>query len=270
MKKLSKNKRRETLSKSHGKNKRKMKSINNEAPTRELSSFKPADQKDILAVRAVLAGRKEEFSCIIDRYRPYVIQRFFLKVKDRDIAEDLASDVLIHVLTKLEKYRECYTFNAWFTRVADNFLVDWSRKAECRLRAVSVSYDKVMSDDEGSVSSFIDAIADVTVASDSKVLNDERLKAIREGLSTVDELGRRLISMFYGKDMSYEEMAAEVGMNINTMKIALMRAKHKLAEYIMRAYPEFEVRSAPAKRFAAAKKDTVVVDGEEHITYYAA
>lgn len=241
----------------------------NSAVVRELSSFKPADQKDILAVRAVIAGDKEKYGRIIERYRPYLVQRYFLKVSDRDIAEDLASEALAHAYTRLEKYRECFTFNAWFTRVADNFLVDWSRKSECRLKMVSTSYDKLMSTDDGSETSFLDALAlaDPDVTADSKFLDAERLKVIHEGLSNIDKLGRRLIEMFYGEEMMYEDMAAEVGINTNTMKIALMRAKHQLADYIRKEYPEFEVRSLSTKRFSSAKKTTVLIEGQEHPVY---
>jgi len=106
------------------------------------------------------------------------------------------------------------------------------------------------------------------MASDTNCLNEERLKAIREGLATLDELGRTLIGMFYGKDMSYDEMAEELNMNVNTMKVNLMRAKRLLAEYIAREYPEFAMEPKAAMELAGVDSETRNVDGEDFKFYF--
>jgi len=257
-----------TLSKSASvKNKRKMKKTYKE---RALSSFKPEDQKDILAVQAVKAGNDNAYSRIMDRYRGYLEQRFFNKVKDREVARDLASDVLMKVLVKVREgaYRPTHTFNAWFYMLADRHLIDWSRKSEWKFRASSSSIDNLRSDSEGSESSFSESLADPDMASDTNCLNEERLKAIREGLATLDELGRTIIGMFYGKDMSYDEMAEELNMNVNTMKVNLMRAKRLLAEYIAREYPEFAMEPKAAMELAGVDSETRNVDGEDFKFYF--
>ena len=240
------------------------------AVERDIKSFKPEDQKDIIAVRSVLADNKEAYVRILERYRPHLVQRYFLKVKDHDVAEDLAAELLTKVYEKLALYRATHTFNSWFYMVADNFLKDWSRKAEWKFRMSSVSYNNTMSDGEGSIGAFVDSIADPSATADSTVLDRERKKAIRQGLATLDENGRKLIAMFYGKEMSYEEIAVEMGMNANTMKVHLMRAKHKLAEYVSRFYPEFEMQPMAVKSFSGVTKEKVIIDGEEHVTYFAA
>ena len=245
-----------------------MKTAEKKPKERDFSSFKPEDQKDILAVKDVLAGKKEAYARILERYRPHLVHRFFLKVKDRDKSEDLASELLTKVYEKLGLYRATHTFNSWFYFVADNFLRDWARKAEWKFIQSSVSVDNVKSDTEGSMSSFAETIADPSISTDSKVLDNERRRAIRKGLSSLDNNGRKLIAMFYGKEMSYEEMAEEMQMNTNTMKVHLMRAKRKLAEYISRMFPEFEMRSLDVKELAGVKsREKITVDGEEYIEY---
>lgn len=240
------------------------------AKERALSSFKPEDQKDILAVQAVKAGNDNAYSRIMERYRPHLEQRFFNKVKDREVVRDLVSDVLMKVLMKVREgaYRPTYTFNAWFYMLADRFLIDWSRKPDWKFKQSSSSIDNMRSDSEGSESSFAEALADPDMASDTECLNEERLKAIREGLATLDELGRSLIGMFYGKDMSYEEMAEEMNMNINTMKVQLMRAKRSLAAYIAREYPEFVMEPKEAMVLSGVDSEIRNVDGEDFKVYF--
>lgn len=249
------------------KNKRKMAKA--KAPVEKpLSAFKSEDQKDIIAVREVQAGNKEAYVRILERYRAHVVQRFFLKVKDRVLAEDLAAEVLTKAYEKLGQYRSTYTFNSWFYVLADRFLIDWSRKAEWKFKAASVSLDNTRGDgDGGNVTSFVENMTDPTVSADANLLRSEQRKAIREGLATLDELGRRLILMFFAQDKQYDEIAKEIGMNTNTMRVQLMRAKKKLGEYIERAYPEFKMRVTEGCSTASITSEKKNVDGEDIMCY---
>jgi len=248
-----------------------MKTTAKEVKERALSSFNPEDQEDILAVQAVKAGNENAYSRIMKRYRGHLEQRFFNKVKDREIARDLASDVLVKVLMEVRKgsYRPTHTFNAWFYMLANRHLIDWSRKSEWKFKEKSSSIDNIMaSDSTGSENSFSQSLVDPDIASDTYCLNEERLKAIREGLATLNELGRNLIAMFYGKDMSYEKMAKKLNMNINTMKVELMRAKQSLAKYIAREYPEFVMEPKKAMVLSKVESETHNVDGEDFEFYF--
>lgn len=262
-----KSKRKKTLSKSMRKNKRKMETVKATVKLRDINSFKPEDKADILAVQSVLAGNKEAYGRILQRYRPHLVQRFFKKLNDRVLAEDLAAEVLGKVYEKLDKYQPTFTFNSWFYVIADRFLIDWSRKQEWKFKQNSVSIDNVRSDGEGVETTFAENLADPTVTTDGSTLTGERMKALKEAMATLDDLGRQLVTMFYDKEMRYEEIADAMGMNTNTMKVQLMRAKKKIGEYIKRAYPEFEMRAfepAPSKNY---RSETIVVDGEEHTIY---
>lgn len=238
-----------------------------EAKERDINSFKPEDQKDIKAVQSVLSGDKDAYVRILERYRPHLVRRFFLKVKDRTIAEDLASDVLVKVYQKLAMYKRTHTFNSWFYMIADRFLIDWSRKAEWKFKQSTSSYDNMMTTTEGAQTSFAETMLDPDASSDSRILEEERKEALREALASLDDTGRKLIAMFYGKEMSYDEMADEMEMNANTMRVHLMRAKRKVAEYISRMFPEFEMKAYASKSLQKVDTEKVNVDGEDYLTY---
>jgi RNA polymerase sigma-70 factor (ECF subfamily) len=236
---------------------------------RELESFKIEDRKDIEAVQAVLSGNKEQYKRILERYRPFLYQRIYLKVKDRATAEDITSDVLCRVYERLNKYQMSYTFNAWFYMVADNYLIDWARKNDRPDRKM-MSYDKVGINDEGDSMPVAEEIMkDGETATDAAALSKERTAALNEALSQLDETGRMLIDMFYNKEMRYEEMAERTGLQVNTMKVILFRAKKKLAEYFQRAYPEFKMQALDSKNFSSVKSEEVNIgDGETQTVYY--
>jgi RNA polymerase sigma factor (sigma-70 family) len=246
----------------HMKNKQKRK-------LRELDSFKPEDRKDIEAVMAVLAGKKEAYTRILERYRPYLVQRIFNKVKDLEISKDIAADILWKVYDKLDKYQTTYTFNAWFYMVADNYLVDWARKYDRADRRMD-SYDRMSVNDDGDEMPVSDGIMkDRETQTDGSMLGDEKMAALREALSSLDEDARMLIDMFYNQNIRYEEMSKITGMPLGSLKATLYRAKQKLAEYFRRAYPEFELPAIGASELGTVKSEERIIDGETHTVYFA-
>lgn len=236
---------------------------------RELDSFQIEDRKDIEAVRAVLDGKKEQYKRILERYRPYLVQRIYLKVKDRDTADDITSDILCKVYERLNKYQQTCTFNAWFYRVADNYLIDWARKYDRADRKMA-SYDRVGINGDGDEMPVSEEIfKDKEASTDATTMDKEKTAALQEALQQLDETGRILIDMFYNKEMRYEEMALQTGMNVSTMKVILFRAKKKLAEYFQRAYPEFKLPAMNSKNFTSVKSTEELVDGEIQTVYLA-
>lgn len=249
--------------------KAKVKAVKKERKLRALESFKPEDRKDIEAVRSVLAGNKAAYRRILERYRPFLVQRIFLKVKDLDTSQDIAADILWKIYEKLDKYQTTFTFNAWFFMVADNYLIDWARKHDRADRKMD-SYDRVgISADGDEMQAPEELMKDKEASTDSATMMNERSNILLEALSSLDDDARMLIDMFYNKDMRYDEMSKRTGIPANTMKVILFRAKRKLADYFQREYPEFKMPMLESKALPSLKAQDVLIEGEKHVVYFA-
>ncbi len=178
--------------------------IKTKAPLRALSSFKPKDQLDILAVQKIMAGDTAAFITIWDRYIPWFVQKAFHMVGNHDEAEDIAHSVLGKAYEQIMKgnYRPTYTFNSWINFMFGHYMVDYSRKAAWKNKGLTVSMDNTMTDGDGAETSFAETMADPDASSDALTLRNEQKKAVREALATLDDIGRLLIGMFYGQQKS--------------------------------------------------------------------
>ena len=99
---------------------------------------------DEALVAAVLAGERERFGELLERYQGRLINYLFRLLRNADDAHDLAQEVLVKVYQVLDRYDPQYKFSTWLFRVAQNAAIDQIRRR--RLKVVSLRQE----DDEGS------------------------------------------------------------------------------------------------------------------------
>ena len=100
----------------------------------------PSDEE---LVAAVLAGDRERFGELLERYQGRLINYLFRLLRNADDAHDLAQEVLVKVYQVLDRYDPQYKFSTWLFRVAQNAAIDQIRRR--RLKVVSLRQE----DDEG-------------------------------------------------------------------------------------------------------------------------
>src|SRR3972149_2561427 len=76
------------------------------------------DLNDVLAARAIQEGHTEAFSQIIDRYKPWLIQKIIVMVGRMDITEDCVSDILTKVYISIHNWKQTHTLNSWISFLA--------------------------------------------------------------------------------------------------------------------------------------------------------
>lgn len=243
------------------------------APIRDIMSFKnPDDRKDILAAKAIEAGDKEAFIQIWDRYRPWLVQKAFRMVNSYAEAEDISSDVLTKVYHKIMAgaYRPTYTLNSWIMFMFKNHMVDYSRTSRWKFAGSSVSIDNVISDSEGSETSFAETMRDHEASADSLTLDNEQRKAVNEALASLDESLSTVLGMYYGQQKDYQEISVELNMNLSTVKVHMMRAKQKVREFIIREYPELIRKESRSRTFDKLDTEEIKIDGQDFTLFFAA
>jgi RNA polymerase sigma factor (sigma-70 family) len=247
--------------------------VNGKAPVRDIFSFKKKeDREDIRATQKIMAGDANAFIQIWDRYQPWLVQKAFRMVNDHTLAEDIAIEVLGKAYKKIVAgaYQPTYTFNSWIMFMFKNHMVDFSRKDEWKNKGLTVSMDNVISDSEGSETSFSETMVDEDASSDSLILMNERRKIIREALAGLDDSSRNILGMYYGQQKDYQEISEELNINLNTLKVHMMRAKQKVKEFILGQYPELVRKEASAWEGRKLDSETKNIDGEDFTIFFAA
>lgn len=186
---------------------------------------------DRATVKEVLNGNPESFQKLMDRYYDIIYYTILKMVYSKKEAEELTLDVFSKAYQNLNTYSEKYAFSTWLFNIATHRGIDHIRRKKANI--VSIVEDNKE-----------EAESSVVLSSETKQHPDEIL--IKQQLSgelhsLVEELKplwKELINMRYFKELSYEEIAAQLDMPMGTIKNQLYRAKQKL--YKMAVEKRFE------------------------------
>ena len=80
-------------------------------------------------VRRVKEFQREAWDELYDTYFPKMYRYLYVRIGDRDVAEELAAEVFEQACRGVHRFRyRGLPFASWLYRVAHNVMVDWQRK----------------------------------------------------------------------------------------------------------------------------------------------
>ncbi len=170
-------------------------------------------------------GNEAAFNLLVDRYHSKVFTTIFLIVKDQDVAEDLLQDVFVKVLHTLnsDKYNEEGKFQPWVMRIAHNLAIDHFRKAK--------RYPTILLEDGSNVFNSLSFAED---SSEEQRIKEETLVWVRNLIDELPEAQKEVVIMRHYLDMSFQEIAEQTGVSINTalgrMRYALNHIRKKMKQ----------------------------------------
>ncbi len=170
-------------------------------------------------------GNEAAFNQLVDRYHSKVFTTIFLIVKDQAIAEDLLQDVFVKVLHTLnsDKYNEEGKFQPWVMRIAHNLAIDHFRKAK--------RYPTILLEDGSNVFNSLSFAED---SSEEQRIKEETLVWVRNLIDELPEAQKEVVIMRHYLDLSFQEIAEQTGVSINTalgrMRYALNHIRKKMKQ----------------------------------------
>ncbi len=170
-------------------------------------------------------GNEAAFNLLVDRYQSKVFTTIFLIVKDQDVAEDLLQDVFVKVLHTFnsDKYNEEGKFQPWVMRIAHNMAIDHFRRAK--------RYPTILLEDG---SNLLNSLSFAEDSSEEQRIKEETLAWVRNLIDELPEAQREVVIMRHYLDMSFQEIAEQTGVSINTalgrMRYALNHIRKKMKQ----------------------------------------
>jgi RNA polymerase sigma-70 factor (ECF subfamily) len=170
-------------------------------------------------------GNEAAFNLLVDRYQSKVFTTIFLIVKDQDVAEDLLQDVFVKVVHTLnsDKYNEEGKFQPWVMRIAHNLAIDYFRKAK--------RYPTILLEDG---SNLLNSLSFAEDSSEEQRIKEETLAWVRNLIDELPEAQKEVVIMRHYLDLSFQEIAEQTGVSINTalgrMRYALNHIRKKMKQ----------------------------------------
>ncbi len=181
--------------------------------------------EDGVLITSYRNGNEAAFNLLVDRYQSKVFTTIFLIVKDQDVAEDLLQDVFVKVLHTFnsDKYNEEGKFHPWVMRIAHNMAIDHFRKAK--------RYPTILLEDG---SNLLNSLSFAEDSSEEQRIKEETLVWVRNLIDELPEAQREVVIMRHYLDMSFQEIADQTGVSINTalgrMRYALNHIRKKMKQ----------------------------------------
>lgn len=161
---------------------------------------------------------EEQFLEAYEEHADALLRHVMVRVRDRELSKDIVQEAYSKTWVYMSEGKEIEYLRAFLYRVANNLIIDWSRKKK------SSSLETMMEDDgfepaDDNVKDF----ADVPAAREAVKLLDQ-----------LEEIYRTAITMRYMDEMSPREIAEALGVSENVVSVRIHRGIEKLSKIAKR------------------------------------
>jgi len=178
-------------------------------------------------VNSYVNGNSKSFEILMNKYKDRIYTYIYLKVKNKNVAEDIFQETFIKVINSLKngKYSHDGKFASWVTRIAHNLTIDFFRK-EKQLRTVS-------NNPENNIDVFnTTKFAEPTIEDD--MIQNQINSDVKRLVETLPKEQKEIIILRHYVGMSFKEIAAYTDVSINTalgrMRYALLNLRKQITE----------------------------------------
>jgi RNA polymerase sigma-70 factor (ECF subfamily) len=176
-------------------------------------------------------GFEAAFEELFARYRERVYAIAFRVLGNAGDALDVVQESFALVFRKLTSFRGGSLFSTWLFRIVVNSSIDHRRKIASR------DPSRVESSDDLEV-------ADEQPGPVDRAQTKELAGQVQTAIDALSPKLRAILALRYLEDMSYEELAATLGLSLGTVKSRLARAHLALEQVVRTRFPQLDLGGA--------------------------
>lgn len=166
------------------------------------------ERSDDDLMRLARAGAPGAFEALVRRHQVQTLRLCYRYLGNSTLAQDAAQNTLVELYRYVPRYEPRGQFGALLRRIALN---------QCRMlvrsrRPVGPEVDAPSPADDP----------------EHEILRAERRREVARALAKLPERHRRVLALRFGADLSYQEIAADIGRPIGTVRSRLFDGLKKL------------------------------------------
>ncbi len=178
---------------------------------------------DMYLVEATLAGSRDAFGTLVERYQDRLYNTLVRVLGSRDDASEVLQDAFVQAYTKLESFRGSSQFYTWLYRVALNLACSHRRRTTRRRGEQSVDQIRERSGMEP---------VDTSLQPEQTALRSEQAELVQAALLEISDEHRQILVLREMEDYSYETIAEILELPVGTVRSRLFRARLQLKEQL--------------------------------------
>jgi len=171
------------------------------------------------------AGQENCFEILYHRHKDKIFYTIFSKIGDEDASNDIFQETYIKIIDSIKKaqYDEKGKFINWALRIANNACMDYFRNIQ-RKKINYVENEHAFIKNESDQESNVELL----------LIKKDSNHTLHFLLNSLDEEQKIILQLRHFEKMSYVEIAAKTGININTclgrMRYALKNLNKMIVE----------------------------------------
>ncbi len=167
---------------------------------------------DHLILDKILAGEQPAYAELVNKYKSYAYTIALRILQNRPDAEEAAQDAFIKAYNHLAGFNRESKFSTWLYRIVFNTAISYKRKSRYQFQSIENTVVEYQQEGEGLLEKM------------------DKKKYLNAAMARLNEADRTALTLFYLEEFSLDEIAAITGMQANTAKVRIHRARQRLAD----------------------------------------
>ena len=180
-------------------------------------------------ISSILAGDREAYARIVERYQGYVFTLVMRFTKSREDAEELSQDIFVKAYRALAGFKGESKFSTWLYTIVNTTCITFLRKKRLDIKSL---------DDENVFASADNIDSGVSA---NLVEQKSKLAMVTNAISMLAPDDAEILTLFYKAEQSLDEIAGILKIEPNNAKVRLHRARTRLKN-VMETHFSEEVR----------------------------
>jgi len=178
----------------------------------------------------VLSGDHNAYAALVDRYKSYVFTLTFRFTKNREDAEEVSQDIFVKAYRSLADFKGTAKFSTWLYTIVNTTCITFLRKKRLEVKSLDdeKTFEVADSQDSGLRANVVE--------------QKSRQNMVNQAIAMLNPDDAEIITLFYKNEQSLEEISHILGLEVNTAKVRLHRARGRLKEKMEKYFSE-EVRN---------------------------
>ncbi|HVK50103.1 MAG TPA: sigma-70 family RNA polymerase sigma factor [Pseudobacter sp.] len=173
-------------------------------------------QLDTEIISRVLRGEKALFADLVKKYQNFVFTIAGRYTSNREDAEEIAQDVFVKAYKNLADFRGDSKFSTWLYTITSTTCISFLRKKKLTVHSLDQEHVFELADSQDS--SF----------RANQVEQKSRLQMVNQAIQMLSPDDAKVITLFYKGEQSLDEIGQIMGLDPNTVKVKLHRARQRL------------------------------------------
>ncbi len=170
-------------------------------------------------IKEALEGRQSAYKYLLNTYWDDVYRFQKSRINNQNDAEDITIQTFAKAFDNLKQYNPKYDFKNWLIMISKQVYIDYQRKKKHNFISIKENNE-------------VFQLPDKELTAEDKMILAQKLMQLKQAINQLKPHYKEVIELRFFHDLSYKEIAEQLGEPLNNVKVKLMRARKLLSDIL--------------------------------------